>query len=133
MQLKVEFDQSRPIYLQIIEDIKRQIATGVVKPGDKLPSQRDLAVQLQVNANTVQRAYREMELLGIVETLRGQGTFVRAERSIVEETRGDMVSTLVEEFVTAMQALGYDAEAILLHVRQTLADTAGNGGERNGK
>jgi len=131
--LKVEFDQSRPIYLQIIEDIKRQIATGVLKPGDKLPSQRDLAVQLQVNANTVQRAYREMELLGIVETLRGQGTFVRAERSIVEETRGDMVSTLVEEFVTAMQALGYDAEAILLHVRQKLADTAGNGGERNGK
>ena len=57
--MDMKFTTSIPIYLQIMDEIKRQIATGVLKPGDKLPSQRELAAQLKVNANTVQRAYRE--------------------------------------------------------------------------
>jgi len=92
--------------LQIIEEFKRQIATGQLRPGDKLPSQRDLAAQLKVNANTVQRAYREMEILGLVETLRGQGTFVRQTEEIVEGTREEMLTNLVDDFVAAMQSLG---------------------------
>lgn len=131
--MKVRFDPSRPIYLQIIEEIQRQIATGNLRPGDKLPSQRDLAAVMQVNANTVQRAYRDMELLGIVETLRGQGTFVRNDQQIVEEMRGDMVNALVEEFVTAMRALGYDEAAILAHVQAKLGAERENGGDRDGK
>jgi len=92
--------------LQIIAEFKRQIATGLLKPGDKLPSQRDLAAQLRVNANTVQRAYREMEILGLVETLRGQGTFVRQTEEIVEGTRDEMLTKLVDDFVAAMLSLG---------------------------
>jgi len=104
--LDLEFSTSIPIYLQIIEEFKRQIATGQLRPGDKLPSQRDLAAQLKVNANTVQRAYREMEILGLVETLRGQGTFVRQTEEIVEGTREEMLTNLVDDFVAAMQSLG---------------------------
>lgn len=102
----MEFTTSIPIYLQIMDEIKRHIATGVLKPGDKLPSQRELAAQLKVNANTVQRAYREMEMLGLVETLRGQGTFVRRSQAIVEETRRELLSRLVDDFVCAMRSLG---------------------------
>lgn len=104
--MDLEFSTSIPIYLQIIEEFKRQIATGQLRPGDKLPSQRDLAAQLKVNANTVQRAYREMEILGLVETLRGQGTFVRQTEEIVEGTRDEMLTKLVDDFVAAMLSLG---------------------------
>lgn len=69
--MNIDFNTSIPIYLQIIGEFKRQIAVGGLKPGDKIPSQRDLAGTLKVNANTVQRAYREMEVLGLVEILWG--------------------------------------------------------------
>jgi len=127
--LKIEFDPARPIYLQIIDEVKRQIAAGILKPGDKMPSQRDLAVQLQVNANTVQRAYREMELLGLVETLRGQGTFIRQDESIVEGTRVEMVSQLLEDFISAMHSLGYGEEAIVELVQAYLSGRLANRGE----
>jgi GntR family transcriptional regulator len=112
-RLNIDFSTSIPIYLQIIEEFKRQIATGALKPGDKVPSQRELAAQLKVNANTVQRAYREMEILGLVETLRGQGTFIRQVQEIVEETRSEMLTDLVDDFVRSMQALGLSREKTL--------------------
>lgn len=111
--MPIDFDPSMPIYLQIIEEFKRQIASGSLKPGDKLPSQRDLAAELKVNANTVQRAYREMEILGLAETLRGQGTFVRQSPELVEETRTEMLTKLVDDFIQAMQALGLSLEEIV--------------------
>ncbi len=115
--MNIEFNTSTPIYLQIIEEFKRQIATGVLRPGDKVSSQRDLAASLKVNANTVQRAYREMEILGLVETLRGQGTFVCQGKGIVEGTRREMLTNLVDDFVRAMQALGIGQEATLEAVK----------------
>lgn len=111
--MNIDFSTSTPIYLQIIEEFKRQIVTGQLQPGDKVPSQRDLAAQVKVNANTVQRAYREMEILGLVETLRGQGTFVCQNQGVVEETRKEMLTNLVDEFVRAVQALGLSEEATL--------------------
>ena len=111
--LQIDFSTSIPIYLQIIDEFKRLIATGTLRPGDKISSQRDLATELKVNANTVQRAYREMEMLGLVETLRGQGTFVCQDQGIVEGTRSEMLANLVDDFVRAMQALGLSEEATL--------------------
>ena len=109
----MDFSTSIPIYLQIIEEFKRQIAIGSLKPGDKIPSQRELALELKVNANTVQRAYREMEILGLVETLRGQGTFIFQNPRLVEETKTEMLTNLIDEFLQAMKSLGYKEEAVL--------------------
>lgn len=125
--MKIDFDQSKPIYLQIIDEVRRQIATSELKPGDKMPSQRDLAAQLHVNANTVQRAYREMEMLGMVETLRGQGTFICQEHSIVEETRTEMVNELLENFISAMRALGIEEKAIIALVEAKLTTNQQDG------
>ncbi len=111
--MNIDFSTSIPIYLQIIKEFKRQIVIGQLRPGDKIPSQRDLAFEIKVNANTVQRAYREMETLGLVKTLRGQGTFVCQNESIVEETRKEMLTNLVDDFVRAVQALGLNQEAAL--------------------
>lgn len=129
--MKIDFTTSMPIYLQIIEEFKRQIAIGNLVPGTKLPSQRDLALQLKVNANTVQRAYREMETLGLTETLRGQGTFVRDNISLVQELKTEMLTELIDEFIQSMQALGYEEDAILTMIKKRYSqlDTT-NGGER---
>ena len=120
--MNIDFSTSIPIYLQIIEEFKRQIVTNALKPGDKVPSQRDLAAQIKVNANTVQRAYREMEILGLVETLRGQGTFVCQNQGIVEETRKEMLTNLVDDFVRAVRALGLSQEATLDVVKNRFSE-----------
>lgn len=120
--MNIDFSTSIPIYLQIIEEFKRQIVTNALRPGDKVPSQRDLAAQIKVNANTVQRAYREMEILGLVETLRGQGTFVCQNQGIVEETRKEMLTNLVDDFVRAVRALGLSQEATLDVVKNRFSE-----------
>ena len=72
----IEFNDKTPIYLQIMDLIKMDIVTGKLKARDKLPSVREMASNLKVNPNTLQRAYQELERLGIVYTQRGMGTFV---------------------------------------------------------
>lgn len=120
--MHIEFDPSVPIYLQIVEEIKRLVATGKLKAGDKLPSQRELAAMLRVNTNTVQHAYREMELEGFVETLRGQGTFIRQDAQVVEKMRTEMIQRLVEDFVRSMLVLGCSEQSILELVKANLSN-----------
>lgn len=66
----------KPIYIQIMDNIRGQIAAGILQPGDKLPSVRELAQQMSINPNTIQRAYREMEMQGVIQTIPGKGCFV---------------------------------------------------------
>lgn len=118
--MKIKFDNAQPIYSQIIGGIKKAIARGEMKPGDKLLSQRDLATELKVNPNTVQRAYREMEMQGLSETMRGQGTFIAQKENLVSEVRTEMISELLHEFVTEMQALSCDDDFIIESVTRYL-------------
>lgn len=113
MPVQLRFDPERPIYQQIIDEFKRAVARGELAPGDRVPSQRDLATQARVNPNTVQRAYREMEWLGLVETLRGQGTFVTREPTLLANLRAEMAADAVQRFVTEMRGLGFSPEEIL--------------------
>jgi GntR family transcriptional regulator len=76
MILSVDISSGVPIYLQIIQQVKRRVATGILKPGERLPSVRELAETLRVNPNTVAKAVSELERDGIVETRRGSGTFI---------------------------------------------------------
>lgn len=116
--MRLSFDPERPIYQQIIDEFKRAVARGELKPGDRIPSQRDLALQARVNPNTVQRAYREMEWMGLVETVRGQGTFVSGEPSLLARLRAEMAEEAVRWFVGEMRALGFVPEEILDWVRR---------------
>ncbi|MEJ8554618.1 GntR family transcriptional regulator [Tepidibacter sp. Z1-5] len=111
----MEFDNSKPIYIQIIEDIKKRLIRGEIKLGDKIPSQRELAKDIKVNPNTVQRAYREMESMGLVKTLRGQGTFISDQEELLNEIKKEMASEVLIKFVEEMRSLGIkDDEAINL-------------------
>ena len=125
--MKIDFSTSFPIYLQIINGFKRKAAVGELVPGQKIPSQRELAAELKVNVNTVQRAYREMENLGLVRTLRGQGTYMTEDESLVGQLRTEMLKNVVNDFLAAMAALGYGDEDILELVRTGMRQK--NGGE----
>ena len=84
-----------------------------MKPGDKLPSQRELARKIEVNPNTIQRAYREMEILELVETRRGMGTFIKEDESMVITMKIEMAREAVYRFIEEMDSLGYTEEEIL--------------------
>jgi len=131
MQLKL--DQHAPIYMQIIDEFKRQIARGDLRPGDRIPSQRELATMVQVNPNTVQRAYREMELMGITETLRGQGTFITSDPVRLAEIRREMAGRALVGFVREMHALGYGCEEMVAMVRGTWEQVVGAAGAGGGE
>jgi GntR family transcriptional regulator len=80
--------------------------------GDKIPSQRELAQQLKVNPNTVQRAYNEMETMGMVKTLRGQGTFICNKPEMLGEIKEEMTEDIMRRFLHDIKSLGYENEEI---------------------
>jgi DNA-binding transcriptional regulator YhcF (GntR family) len=106
----MKFDDRAPIYRQIMDLIKRRIAVGELKVGQQLPSVRDLAQQVVVNPNTVQKAYVELEREGYVATQRGMGTFVSGDRSTVDPLRQGLARDIVETYVAGMRSLGYSPE-----------------------
>lgn len=109
----MEFNSALPIYLQVMASIKRDIVTGRLIPGDKLPSVRDLAIQYTINPNTVSRVYRELEMEGVCFTRRGMGTFVTEDEGKVQQMRKEMADELVGRFLEGMHQLGISsAEAL---------------------
>ena len=116
----MDFINSRPIYQQIIEHIKTMLLQGKLKPGDKIPSQRELAEELRVNPNTIQRAYREMENMGLTETLRGQGTFVVQKDGLIKKLHEEIAGGLLSEFLHQIKALGYEDKEIINLVKDGL-------------
>jgi GntR family transcriptional regulator len=99
MLIKINPASHRPIYLQIVDEVRRAIAVGTLEPEDSLPSVRQTAVDLRINPNTVQQAYRELEREGVVHVRRGRGTFVTGLHSSAEERR-ELARSLA---VTALQ------------------------------
>lgn len=125
--MEINFDISKPIYQQVIAEIQRSLVRGELKPGDKLPSQRDLARELKVNHNTIQRAYREMEGDGLVETVRGMGTFISKNLEVVEEIRNQMAKESIERFVKEMVALGMSGDKIVQLVQDRVEEECKEG------
>ena len=109
----MEYNSSLPIYLQAANSIKRDIVTGKLSPGEKLPSVRDLAVEYTINPNTVSRVYKELEQDGVCFTRRGMGTFVTEDSGKVQQLKEEMAGALIREFLEGMEQLGFSrAETI---------------------
>ncbi|WP_433743361.1 GntR family transcriptional regulator [Falsibacillus pallidus] len=108
-----EFQSAKPIYMQIADRIIHQIVRKELLPGSKLPSVREMAVQSGVNPNTIQRTYSEMERMEIVETRRGQGTFVTENTVILEEIKRQLKKGIVEQFLKNMTDLGFNRGEIM--------------------
>ena len=121
MTIKIQLDLKSgvPFYRQIIDQVKSAIATGMLDSGDRLPTVRQLAVDLSVNPNTVSRAYTELELTGLVETHMGSGTFVgqkKVEQDEVERRR--ILDQICQEFLSRASSHGFGLDDILENLKQ---------------
>ncbi len=100
------FDPTRPIYLQIMEEIKKRAVRGEIPPGGQIPSVRDLAKEMGVNPNTVARAYLELEREGFVFTRRGQGTYITQDPQRIEQERERLAEAARQRFLKEIESLG---------------------------
>ncbi len=109
MQIKLDFRSKTPIYVQIIDQIKHLIATGVLRPDDQLPTIRQLAVDLKVNFTTVARAYRILDEEGLISTQHGRGTYVLPLESKQDRLRlrREDLDRLTHQYLVEVEALGY--------------------------
>ena len=103
-----------PVYRQLIDQVQAGIATGVLSHGSQLPTVRQVAVDLAINPNTVMRAYRELEIRGVLDTQQGTGTFIAAQQPQIEsDDRTRRLDQLVDEFVARAGSGGFTLEEVL--------------------
>lgn len=110
---RMEYNTASPIYLQVINELKKRMVKGELKPGEKMPSNRELAVLFKVNQNTAARIYREMESMGLCYTKRGIGTFVSEEDDMISGLKKEMTEELVRNFMQEMEDLGFQKGDII--------------------
>ena len=109
----MKFNDNLPIYVQIMNLIKKRIIIGELKEGEKLASVRELSTELKVNPNTIQRSYQELEREDLVFTQRGMGTFVTEDKEIIHGLKNNMAATIVGEFLSNMKSLGFSQQEII--------------------
>ena len=103
------FDNNIPIYIQLVEQMKKYIVSGALSAGERLPSVRELAAQSRANPNTVQRALSELEELGLIYTERTNGKFVTKDAARIEAFRQEYAAGIVSRFFGDMESIGLDA------------------------
>ncbi|MBO5524703.1 MAG: GntR family transcriptional regulator [Roseburia sp.] len=113
-------NSDRPIFLQIVERIQTDIISGKYKPGDKLPSVRDLAAEAAVNPNTMQKAFAELERTGLVYSQRTTGRFITEDTTMIDELKANLAKEKITEFIALMQQLGFSREEILALISDTM-------------
>ncbi|WKY42908.1 GntR family transcriptional regulator [Eubacteriaceae bacterium ES2] len=111
--MKWNIDSDRPIYKQLIEQIEYRIVSGLYKPGEKILSVRELAMDAGVNPNTMQKALAELERSGLVFSVRTSGRYITKEIDVIEEVKKTMAFDEIERFFEKMQSLGYTKNEII--------------------
>src|SRR5579859_3512159 len=124
-QFALDLHSGVPVYRQIIDQVRSGVASGSLTAGDQLPTVRQLAVDLAINPNTVLRAYRELELGGLLETHQGTGTFIserKVERKSAERER--QLGQMVGEFAARAGAAGFTVHDLIDRLRDLLPSSA---------
>ena len=119
--LHLDYRDTRPIYVQIMDGLRQQITSGVLRQGDKLPSVREMAGTLSINPNTSQRSYRQLEMEGWIATVPGKGCFVCGSDARNREL--ERWFSAFDEAASALMALGV--------AKESLKDRIGQGGNNN--
>lgn len=113
LSFQIDHKSGIPIYIQIMEQIKHLLATGVLQVGDQLPTIREMAVHLTVNLHTVSHAYAELEREGVLTVQRGRGTFIsNGQRELVEDMREERLRALMDDMFVKAMNLGYEQDEI---------------------
>ena len=106
------FNNSVPLYLQIVSEIKKQIVSGKLIPGERIPSVRELALTYKVNPNTMQKALIELEENGLIKTERTNGKFVTEDENIINKIKNDYADNLTQNYLSEMISLGITKQEI---------------------
>ena len=124
MQFSIDTKSGVPFYRQIIEQVKFGIARGDLKPGDRLPTVRQMSVDLAINLNTVVRAYREMEIEGAVHSQQGSGTFISDRKPEIDELEQQrMLDQILTELLARASDYGFTLDEVLEGLRQRKEET----------
>jgi GntR family transcriptional regulator len=122
MLIQINYKSGKPVYLQIVDQIKAAAASGALKPGEALPYIRPLAEQLRVNRNTIAKAYSELESVGIIETQPGKGCFLKDNHSpLRKEVRRKMLIEEIDQAVIQAHHLQVPSNEFLDLVRERLS------------
>ena len=116
------FDKRSPVYEQIIEMHKQKIVSGAFQPGQEIPSRRELATQSQVNPNTVQRAYKEMEGLGLIYTDGNSLSKITESQSKIQILRQELLDEALQGFIETVRTIGLEDEAVLDLIKKRLKE-----------
>ena len=121
MIFQIDFKAGKPVYLQLVDQIRYAAAAGRLRPGEPLPSIRPLAEELRVNRNTIAKAYTELENQGVIETLPGKGSFLKAVNSpLTKSARNDLLVQEIDRAVVAAHHLQIGDEELLALVKKRL-------------
>lgn len=123
-----QFDNSMPIYTQLINKIELAIVSGEYVRGQRLPAVRDLASEAGVNPNTLQRAFQELERLGLVYTQRSNGRFVTEDMTAIEKTKQTLAQESIRSFMDSMRRIGFSREEIIKLLESSEKEEKENGG-----
>jgi GntR family transcriptional regulator len=125
MVVRIDSESRVPIYGQIVEQIKAQIAAGQLVPGDQLPTIRQLATDLRINFNTVVRAYLDLEREGLISTQRGRGTFVAdsPEEEALAQMRDEKMELIIATALEELANLGYSRQEVEQTFQRKLEET----------
>ena len=122
-RFRLDLQSGVPVYRQIIDQVRGGVASGALSVGDQLPTVRQLAVDLAINPNTVVRAYRELELGGLLETHQGTGTFISAQKMRGgNEERARQLARIVEDAAARAGAAGFSVEELIEELRGLVAE-----------
>ena len=101
------FDNNVPIYIQLVEQLKLSIISGKIKPGERIPSVRELALQMKVNPNTMQKALVELENLKLVYTERTNGKYVTSDEKLILKIKKEFAREISKKYVESMKEIGF--------------------------
>ena len=120
MNISIDLRSDIPIYLQIVEQVRQQLVSGNLSPGDQLPTVRALASELRINFNTVSRAYRLLDETGIISTQQGRGTYILEMPSpeVAENLRHESLDALSRHYLIQVSRLGFSLEDALTNLQR---------------
>ncbi len=117
-----EFDNNIPIYIQLVEQLKRYVISGELQAGQRLPSVRELAAKSRTNPNTVQKALAELEEMGLIYTERTNGKFVTDQTDKIESFRREYAAAVAKQYFSDMQSIGFSAIDAITYLQELKGD-----------
>src|ERR1700704_6355126 len=122
MLLQINYKSGKPVYLQVVDQIKSAAASGALKPGEALPCIRPLAEELRVNRNTIAKAYSELESMGVIETVPGKGCFLRETQSLLlKDVRRKMLIEEIDQAIVQAHHLQVPPREFLELIHERMA------------